>query len=217
MGEAAKSRKNSWRQDPDGVKADILATATEAFANFGLSGARIDDIARRTQTSKRMIYYYFGDKNGLYMSVLEAAYARVRAGEDALQLDQLDPVTALKRLVEFTFDYHRDHPSYVRLVQIENIHNAEHLKRSERIAALNLSAIDKLEGICRQGIGEGRFRPDMNPVRLHWLISSSSVFNVANRATFEHLYGGDAFTREGQTALRQLVVDSVLGAVLIRD
>ncbi len=198
------------------MKADILATATEIFATCGLSGARVDEIARRTQTSKRMIYYYFGDKNGLYLSVLEAAYARVRAGEDALKLGELDPVSALRRLVEFTFDYHRDNPNYVRLVQIENIHNAEHLVCSERIAALNLSAVDQLKDVCRRGLGEDVFRSDISPVQLHWLITSSCVFNVSNRATFEQLYGGDVFTEEGQSSLRRLIVDAVLGAVLVR-
>lgn len=215
MCKAIKTRKNSWRQDPDGVRADILSTATEIFATYGLSGARIDEIARRTETSKRMIYYYFGDKNGLYMSVLEAAYARVRAGEDALDLEKLDPVSALRCMVEFTFDYHRDNPHYIRLVQIENIHNAEHLARSERIAKLNLSAIDKLENICRKGTSEGVFRSDVSPVQLHWLITSSCVFNVSNRATFERLYGGELFTNKGQATLKELIVESVLGAVLI--
>ncbi len=195
------------------MKADILATATDIFAAYGLSGARVDEIARRTQTSKRMIYYYFGDKNGLYLSVLEAAYARVRAGEDDLNLDELDPVSALRKLIEFTFDYHRDNPNYVRLVQIENIHGAEHLERSERIASLNLSAVDKLKGVCQRGIGEGLFRSDISPVQLHWLITSSCVFNVSNRATFEQLYGSDVFTEKGQDSLRRLIVDSVLGAM----
>ncbi len=212
MSGAAKVKK-TWRQDPDGVKADILATATEVFAAYGLSGARVDEIARRTQTSKRMIYYYFGDKNGLYLSVLEAAYARVRAGEDALKLEELDPISALRRLVEFTFDYHQGNPSYVKLVQIENIHGAEHLERSERIAKLNLSAIDELAHLCRKGVEEGLFRSDVTPVQLHWLINSSCVFNIANRATFRHLYGGDLFTDEGQATLRKLISDAVLGAV----
>ncbi|MGI9449386.1 MAG: TetR/AcrR family transcriptional regulator [Geminicoccaceae bacterium] len=217
MSEATKTKKNSWRQDPDGVKADILATATEIFATHGLSGARVDEIARRTQTSKRMIYYYFGDKDGLYMSVLEAAYAAVRSGEDALNLDELDPISALCRLVEFTFDYHRDNRHYVRLVQIENIHDATHLQRSERIPKLNLSVIEKLKRICRKGIDEGVFRSDISAVELHWLITSSCFFNVSNRATFERLYGSDSFTSDGQYALKKLISDAVLGAVLIRQ
>ena len=211
------TRKNQWKQDPDGVRADILETATEVFAERGLSGARIDEIVRRTQTSKRMIYYYFGDKEGLYLSVLEAAYARVRAGEDELHLEELDPVSALRKLVEFTFDFHRAHPQYVRLVQIENIHNAAHMARSERIARLNVSAIDKLAAICRRGLEAGLFRPDINPIELHWLISSSCFFNVSNRATFAHLFGQKLYTDNGQAALRKLIVNAVLGAALKPD
>lgn len=211
------TRKNQWKQDPDGVRADILETATEVFAEHGLSGARIDEIVRRTQTSKRMIYYYFGDKEGLYLSVLEAAYARVRAGEDELHLEELDPVSALRRLVEFTFDFHRAHPQYVRLVQIENIHNATHMARSEQIARLNISAIDKLEAICRRGLEAGLFRPEASPIRLHWLISSSCFFNVANRATFAHLFGQQLYTDEGQAGLRNMVIGAVMGAALKPD
>ncbi|MGI9509270.1 MAG: TetR family transcriptional regulator [Geminicoccaceae bacterium] len=217
MSDVKKAKKNSWRQDPDGVKADILATATEIFATHGLSGARVDEIARRTQTSKRMIYYYFGDKEGLYTSVLEAAYAAVRAGEDALDLDELDPISALRRLIDFTFDYHRDNPHYVRLVQIENIHDANFLQRSERNPKLNLSVIETLRRICRKGIDEGVFTSNVSAVELHWLITSSCFFNVSNRATFERLYGGDSFTDEGQRDLKKLISDAVLGAVLIRE
>ncbi len=195
------------------MKADILATATEVFAEFGLSGARVDEIVRRTQTSKRMIYYYFGDKNGLYLSVLEAAYSRVRAGEDALRLEDLDPFTALERLVEFTFDFHRDNPDYVRLVMIENIHHAEHLSKSEQISQQNFPAIEKLESICRKGIKDGVFRTGIDTVALHWLISSSCLFNVSNRSTFEQLYGGNLFSEQGQADLKALIVSSVRNAV----
>ena len=103
--------------------------------------------------------------------------------------------------------------SYVKLVQIENIHDAEHLERSEHIAKLNLSAIDKLAQICRKGVEEGAFRSDVTPLQLHWLINSSCVFNIANRATFSHLYGGELFTDEGQATLKELISSAVLAAV----
>jgi AcrR family transcriptional regulator len=211
----SKSRKAGWQQDPAAVKADILETATSVFAEFGLSGARVDEIVRRTQTSKRMIYYYFGDKNGLYLSVLEAAYARVRQGEDELDLEELDPIAALQRLVEFTFDYHRANPDYVKLVMIENIHSAAHLSKSEVISKQNSTAIEKLEDICRKGVQTGVFREDVNPIELHWLISSSCLFNVSNRSTFEHLYGGQIFSENGQQGLKALVVSAVLNTVVL--
>ncbi|MEO1115998.1 MAG: TetR/AcrR family transcriptional regulator, partial [Pseudomonadota bacterium] len=134
-------RKTSWKQDPEGVKADILAVATSVFAEAGFSGARIDEIIRRTKTSKRMIYYYFGDKSGLYSKVLEAAYARLRKGEGQLDLQALPPLEALAKLAAFTFDFHRNNPEYIRLITIENIHHGKHLKQSETIPKLNSQII----------------------------------------------------------------------------
>ena len=215
MAEKTKSQRARWRQNPDAVRADILEVATSVFARNGFAGARIEEIVRRTRTSKRMIYYYFEDKQGLYLSVLEAAYARVRQGEDALNLEELEPLEALERLVEFTFDYHRDNPDYVRLVAIENIHNAVHLEKSDSILTVNLPAISKLRQICEAGIEAGVFRPDLNAVELHWLITSSCIFNVSNRATFEHLYGSELFSKHGQNNLKSLIVRSITRAVLL--
>ncbi|MGI9367071.1 MAG: TetR family transcriptional regulator [Rhizobiaceae bacterium] len=214
-GNAHRARRVGWTQDPSAVREDILDIATQVFAEHGLAGARVDEIVRRTKTSKRMIYYYFGDKDGLYLKVLEAAYARVRAGEDALNLEELDPTDALVRLVEFTFDFHRENPHFVRLVAIENIHNAEFMARSERILKVNSPAIGKLRDICQKGIEAGQFRADLDPVELHWLISSSCVFNVSNRDTFEHLFGSQLFTKSGQDRLKALVVRSVCNSVLL--
>jgi len=209
-----KSRKSTWTQDPDGVRADILETASEIFAEHGLAGARIDEIVRRTQSSKRMIYYYFGDKNGLYLSVLEAAYAKVRAGEDDLKLEKLDPLSGLKRLVEFTFDYHCENPKIVRLVMIENIHNAQYLEKIHTQTKHDLSTIGALTDICERGVRSGAFNPEIDPVEMHWLITSSCFFNISNSETFSHLHGSKLFEKPGQERLKNLVVDAVLGAAV---
>lgn len=215
MSDVKNPRRTGWTQDPSAVREDILETATQVFAEHGLAGARIDEIVRRTKTSKRMIYYYFGDKESLYLKVLETAYAAVRTGEDALNLEELDPLEALERLISFTFDFHRDNPNFVRLVAIENIHNAEFMARSERILKVNSPAIGKLREICDKGIAAGRFRANLDPVELHWLISSSSVFNVSNRDTFEHLFGSELFTASGQGRLKALVIRSICSSVLV--
>jgi len=146
------------KRNPEAVRDDILRVASKNFALNGLSGARIDEIAAQTKTSKRMIYYYFGDKEGLYKKCLEAAYAKVRGGEGALELGGLSPDKALERLVSFTFDHHRRNPDFIRMVMIENIHNAAYLKQSEMIAAMNNAAIDKLADIIRRGQAAGTFR-----------------------------------------------------------
>lgn len=205
--------KSGWKQDPEAVQADILRIATELFAQNGLSGTRIDEIASRTRTSKRMIYYYFGDKEGLYAKALEAAYAKVREGERRLKLEGLPPDQALANLVAFTFDHHRRHPDFIRLVMIENVHHADYLVKSDVIRSLNETAIARLTDIIGRGERMGLFRPGLDPVALHWQISALSFFNVSNRPTFSALFGGGLFTRTGQVELRDRVVEMVLAFV----
>ena len=209
--------RGGWKQDPAGVQSNILAVATTEFAANGLSGARIDEIAAKTRTSKRMIYYYFGDKDGLYRRVLEEAYRKVREGERNLDLEHLPPVEALRRLVEFTFDHHSSNPDFIRLVMIENIHHGAYLGQSELIGRLNAGAIEKLEAICRRGQKAGLFRDDVDPLELHWQISAFSFFNVSNRATFSRLFGDRLYRANGQKTLRQHVVRMVLHSVLKPD
>ena len=206
--------RNGWKQDPAGVQKNILDVAMAEFAANGLSGARIDEIAAKTNTSKRMIYYYFGDKKGLYGRVLEQAYHEVRAGEQELELDHLPPVEALKLLAEFTFDHHSRHPDFIRMVMIENIHHGAYLEQSEQIRLLNATAIEKLEAICRRGRKAGLFRDGVKPDELHWVISALSFFNVSNRATFSKIFGSRLFSAKGQDTLKKHLVEMVTGLAL---
>ena len=197
-------------QDPEGTRRDILAIATEEFALNGLSGARIDEIAARTRSSKRMIYYYFGDKEGLYLRALENAYRLVREGENDLDTAGLSPVDALRRLVEFTFDHHHQHEEFIRMVMIENIHHGQYLERSEAIRALNETAIDHIAGIYQRGVSAGVFRAGIDPVELHWQVSALCFFNVSNRATFSKIFGRDFGAEASQASLRRNAVEMVL-------
>jgi AcrR family transcriptional regulator len=207
---AGEARRAGWKQDPEGVRADILAVALEEFSRNGLSGARIDEIAAKTRASKRMIYYYFGDKEGLYRRVLEEAYREVREGEEALSLEHLPPREALKRLIAFTFDHHRRNPDFIRLVMIENIHHGDYLKQSDLIRGLNATAIARIEAIYRKGVKSGAFRKDLSPLRIHWLISAFSFFNVSNSASFSLLFGDELQTDRGQAVLRDDVTEAVM-------
>lgn len=217
MDDKPAASRSGWKQDPAGVRKNILAVAMEEFAANGLSGARIDEIAAKTDTSKRMIYYYFGDKQGLYTRVLEEAYRQVRAGEQELELDHLPPVEALKLLAEFTFEHHSRHPDFIRIVMIENIHHGSYLEQSELIRLLNAGAIQKLEAICRRGREASLFRDDVTPLELHWHISALSFFNVSNRATFSRIFGDALFTTDGQRSLREHLVEMVIGLALKPD
>lgn len=211
---AGGDRRLHWKQNPEAVRANILRVAREEFARNGLSGARVDEIAARTETSKRMIYYYFGDKVGLYRRVLEAAYREVREGERELDLEGLAPEAALRRLVEFTFEHHRRHPEFIRLVMIENIHHGAHLSQSEVIRELNRGAIEHLERVLERGRRSGVFRSDADPLVVHWQISAFSFFNVSNEASFSVIFGDGLATAEGQERLKRRVVESVLRSVL---
>lgn len=210
-----KPRKLGWKQDPEAVKADILRVATDEFAAHGLSGGRIDEIARQTQASKRMIYYYFTDKEGLYRAVLESVYTALRGAEERLDIEGLAPVDGLRKLVEATFDGHASNPHFIRLVMIENIHNAQYLRQSKIIQSLNRTIIDKLAALCDRGIKAGLFRAEIDPLQLHWMMSSMSFYNISNRATFSTSFGDDLFQPDTQKALRAAIVDQILSSVVI--
>lgn len=190
--------------------ANILEVATAEFAEKGLAGARIDEIAALTRTSKRMIYYYFGSKEGLYITVLENAYRRIRHIETDLHMEDLDPETALRRLVAFSMDYQRQNPDFIRLVMNENIHRGEYLARSESIHKLNVPAINGLRSVYERGVREGVFRPGLDPVDLHMSISAMAVFNVANRHTFSLIFDYDFDDPASVAARRDSVVEMMV-------
>lgn len=181
---AARQRPPTRTNDPGRTKANILQVAEAEFGDKGLAGARIDEIAAATQTSKRMIYYYFGSKEGLYLAVLEESYRRVRDIEAELHLQDLEPEQALRRLVAFTFDHHLNHENYIRLVMSENINRGQFLARSPRIQDLNVPAIAAIQNLYQRGVRRGLFRPGLDPVDIHASISALSFFNVSNRHTF---------------------------------
>ena len=202
--DSSRTRSN----DPDRTKADILAVATHEFSEKGLSGARIDEIAERTHTSKRMIYYYYGGKEQLYRAVLEACYRRIRSVENKVDLETKPPLEALAELVGFTFDHHNQNEAFIRLVMVENIH------RGANIAALpkdvNESAIAKLRDICRRGVAEGVIRKDIDPLDLHMSISALCFFNVSNRHTFSTIFNIDMASPATTRKRRKQVTDLIL-------
>lgn len=210
----AGSQAGARTRSPQATRQDIIDVATREFARNGLSGARVDEIADKTGSSKRMIYYYFGDKEGLYLAVLEEAYRRVRTTEAELDLEHLPPVDALRKLVEFTFDHHNSNEAFIRLVMIENIHHGDYLARSRTIQDLNVSAIGELESIYRRGLQDGTFRKGLTAIELHWQISALCFFNVSNRATFSRIFRVDLASKKALTALRGQVVEMVLRNVL---
>ena len=217
MEQAVHSRRRSVKpkaqprtNDPERTMADIIEVATHEFSEKGLAGARIDVIAEAMRTSKRMIYYYFGSKEGLYIKVLEEAYRRIREIESGLHLDDLAPEDALRRLVGFTVDYQLANPDFIRLVMTENIHRGEYLARSRAIQDLNVPAIEGLRRVLERGQHAGVFRAGIDAIDLHMSISALSVFNVANRHTFSLIFKRDLESPVAQAARRDSIVEMIV-------
>jgi AcrR family transcriptional regulator len=199
------------QRDAERTRNEILEVATREFAAHGYAGARVDDMADRMRTTKRMIYYYFGGKEQLYIAVLERAYADIRRAERDVDVDGLDAAAAVRRIAELTFDHHESHPDFIRLVSIENIHRAEHMARSKAIADLGTPAADLLERILDRGRAEGVFRRDVDAVDVHMMISAFCVFRVANRHTFGTLFDRDLADPGLRERYRQMVGDMIVG------
>jgi AcrR family transcriptional regulator len=198
------------RRDAERTRREILDVATREFAESGFSGARVDEIAERTRTTKRMIYYYFGSKERLFVAVLERAYATIRAAEQTIEVDHLDAVAAVRRLAELTFDHHESHPEFSRLVSIENIHRAEHIAGRSDFAGLNSPAIELLERILSRGRAEGSFAREVDAVDLHMMISAFCVFRMANRHTFGAIFDRDLTDPALRDRYRQMLGDMVV-------
>jgi AcrR family transcriptional regulator len=197
-------------RDPERTRSEILAIATHEFADKGFAGARVDEIAAKTRTTKRMIYYYFGGKEGLYISVLEQAYTGIRALEQQVDVEHLDPAEAIRQLTALTFDHHESHPDFIRLVSIENIHYARHIARSEILAGLANPALDALTRILDRGRADGRFRGDVDPIDVHMMISAFCVFRTANRYTFNAIFKRDMLDPTRRNHYRAMIGDLVL-------
>lgn len=211
------SERETRKNDPERTKEDILRVATEEFSAYGLSGGRVDAIAEKTRTSKRMIYYYFGSKEGLYLAVLEKAYRKIRTLEADLELAGMPPVEALRTLVASTFDHDENNPEFVRLVSIENIHHADHMKRSTAIGSLNISIVRTIADILERGRQEGVFRRDVDAVDLHMLISAFCFFRVSNRYTFGTIFHRDLSEPETYNRHKRMIADAVIAYVTSGD
>ncbi|KDA04721.1 TetR family transcriptional regulator [Microbacterium sp. CH12i] len=198
------------KRDAERTRAELLEVATEAFAESGYAGTRVDEIAERTQTTKRMIYYYFGGKEQLYLAVLENAYRGIRETEQSIQAGDLPPVEALRQIAELTYDHHLNHSAFIRLVSIENIHHGEFIKRLEGLRTLNQPAVDVLETALERGRADGTVRSDVDALDVHLVISSYCFFQVANQHTFGYLFDMDLLAEERRDHLRSMIGDVVV-------
>ena len=179
------------RRDPERTRARILDAARVEFARRGLAGARVDQITARAGSNKRMIYYYFGNKEALFLAALESAYADIRKAEQSLKLTDLEPAEGMRRLVRFTWEYYLAHPEFITLLNSENLHRARYLKKSKAIQALHSPLVAMLEGLLQRGQRAGVFRRGVDPVQLYISIAALGYFYLSNNHTLSTIFGRD--------------------------
>jgi len=199
------------RRNPARNQERILKAATEEFARFGLGGARVDRIAARAGANKRMLYYYYGNKEDLFLKVLEARYAHIRRAELSLHLLDLDPVQGMRRMVEFTWNYYLKHPEFLTLLNSENLHRGRHLKRSRDIAAMHSPLIALLRDLLIRGERAGKFRKGVDPVQLYISIAGLGYFYLSNRHTLSTIFERDLLAPKSKAERLKHMTELVLG------
>ena len=198
------------QRDPERTKLEILEVATQEFADRGFAGARVDEIAARTRTTKRMIYYYFGSKELLYIAALEKAYEAIRITEQSVDIENLDPVAAVRKLAELTFDRHEANPNFSRLVSHENTQRAKFINADGGFPGLDRPVIKMLQNALVQGRLDGVFRRDIDVFDLHMLISSFCFFRVNNQYTFAANFNRNLVESSRRAMYREMIGDLVV-------
>lgn len=208
---AKAKRVTAATRDPERTSAAILDAATQEFTEKGFGGARIDAIAARANINKRMLYHYFGDKEALYVAVLESAYVAIRTAEHGLQLKERGPAEAMRELAMFTWNYFLEHPEFLSLLATENLHKASYLKRSARIFDLHSPLVETIDGLIVRGVKENLFRRDADPVQVYITIASLGFFYLSNRHTLSVIFGRNLMRSDETVAWGEHIVNVVLG------
>jgi TetR/AcrR family transcriptional regulator len=201
------------RRNPVATRQKLLAAARREFAASGLAGARVDEIAARAGVNKQLVYHYFGDKDALYLAVLEWVYEEIRAQERKLNLEGLPPERAIRKLIESSFDHLAAHPDFIVLLNDENRGGARHVRDSRRLEAMHSPLVSMVDTILKQGVRAGAFRRGVDPVHLYISIAGLSYFFFSNTPTLSAIFGTDLRSPTAKRARRKHVVDLVLGAL----
>jgi AcrR family transcriptional regulator len=214
LAQAKKAKRIlKWQRDPEGMRIRILQAAKQEFATHGLAGARVDRIAKNAGANKRMLYYHIGNKEDLYLAVLEGAYEKIRAEERALDLEHLDAPRAIERLIDFTWNYFIRNPEFLALLQTENLVRARHLKRSTKVKSMHSPFVEMIRTVVRRGVGSGDFQVAVDPVQLYISIAALSFFYLSNSATLSVIFGRDLLSKEARDERLAHMVALVLAAL----
>jgi AcrR family transcriptional regulator len=200
-------------RDPAATQRRILQAAKQEFARYGLGGARVDRIAARARSNKRMLYHYFGNKEALFRRTLEDAYGDFRRAEAALNIEADEPVKAMRRLMDFTWTYYLENPEFITLVNSENLHKARHLKASALMDKMNKPFVERMRDLLKRGAASGAFRDDLDPVQILIALAGLGFHYLNNRYTGEIVYGREMMSEDAQKKRGAFNVDAILRIV----
>ena len=211
---AASARKTGVREQAAQTTRDnLLKAATKVFARYGYEGGSVEKISKAAKSFDRMIYYYFGSKEGLFIEVLEETYRRMNDAESKLDLDTAKPVEALQAVIRFVVGYYRKNPEFITLLNTENLHKGKHISKSMRAREYSSPAIEVIRRVLESGQAQGLFRKDVSARDVYLLIAATGYFYMSNRHTLSAFLGEDLETAEALAHWESFVIDSVLRTV----
>ena len=207
---AAPGRKPGVRELAAQATRDaILRAATKVFARHGFAGGRIEQISKAAKSYDRMIYYYFGSKEGLFIAVLEDTYRRFNEAESALALDTAQPLQALRDVIHFVWSYYQKNPEFITLLNNENLMRGKHIGKSPNARQYSSPVIAITDSVLRSGAAQGLFRADLSARDVYLMIASMAYFYLSNRYTLSSFLGENLEAPDALAHWEAFVVDAV--------
>ncbi|MGE5147435.1 MAG: TetR family transcriptional regulator [Candidatus Eiseniibacteriota bacterium] len=198
------------KRDADATRAKILDAALVEFAEHGLPDTRTEDVALRAGVNRRMIYYYFGSKEGLYLAALEAVYLELIEVESRIDVEHMDPVAAIAAMVDLKIDHYRNYPRFVAFLNMENLYGARYLRKSKRLGEFMTPLTQIIGRVLERGQRQGIFRKGIDPVELYISICALGYLYFANRHTLGAIFGRDLMSAEAIARRKKTNVDIII-------
>ncbi|WP_447527907.1 TetR family transcriptional regulator [Vreelandella sp. TE19] len=215
LGEAPPARPEKPRRNAGETRERLMQAATQEFCECGFDGARMQRIVRAAACNVRMAYHYFGDKEGLYLAVLERVYEELRAKEKALNLGGLEPVAGMQALVEFTFDHMAEHPEFTSLVRNENLLGGRMLRKSATVVQQTTPLVGMIRDTLERGEAAGVFRSAVDPTQLYISILSLSIIHINQRDTLSIIFEQDLADVQWLSQRRTHAVEVILSYLCV--
>jgi AcrR family transcriptional regulator len=199
------------------TRETILRAAIKVFSKYGLSGGSIDKISHAARSHDRMIYYYFGNKDGLFVAALEEIYRRFNEAQAKLVLDVENAEASMRQIIQFILHYYRDHPEFITILNSENLLRGQHISKSRTASEYSTAAIGVIEQTLVRGCAQGLFRSEIRPRDIYLMIASLGYFYQSNRFTLTAFLGENLESPKVFAEWEDFVTNTVMRTIKIAD